>query len=510
MVSSMASAARSVVSSFADVATAQGKISFASQHAQVREFEGATARLAVSTGRDLETVRAGFEKTGVSIGKRPGEVAAWANEVGKLTYNFKGASEAIEGISGLAAQTGRSAEDYRGLAVELGTVGKVAGSTEHAIGVITSQAEKLGVQGGVAAFADQIEGLSDTISQFAVSSERDFAKVTALAGELGKGLSPQAAGRVQQQAFGALSSDPLGWERFLGHGILDKQGHVEDPTKVMKEITEKTKKRYGKDALRVLRLNFGAETGSALFNADYGEATKAAGLAPSKAGGTALGALNATDAGQRNVADAKLAESSRALMGSSTNLGRAADALQKFAASNPFTSTLGVGMGQAAAGFGIGRAGSLAKGLFQGGSKGAIAATEGMAGIGAMGAVFGVAAAGAIGYGIGTIIDNKLGLSDAISKVGFAGKREAGDARASAEVQANTRKRLDRIAQLEAGGMSHGKAIYAADHESTKPIADAVTAGLKAVKFTIVNATGGPIEIADEGAQSLGAGNQGG
>src|SRR5262249_19085061 len=147
-------------------------INFASQHAAVKEFEGATARLAVASGRDLESVRAGFEATGKSIGKRPGEVAAWASEVGKLTYNFKGAGEAIEGLSGLAAETGRSVEDYRGLAITLGSVGKVAGDTGHAVGVIVAQSEKLGVQGGPAAFADQIEALGDTISQFSVNSER--------------------------------------------------------------------------------------------------------------------------------------------------------------------------------------------------------------------------------------------------------------------------------------------------------------------------------------------------
>src|SRR5581483_5312797 len=239
-----------------------------------------------------------------------------------------------------AAETNRSVEDYRGLAVVLGTVGRVGGDTSQVLGVLAAQAEQPGRSGGIAAFAQQIEGLGDVISRFAVGSERDFLRITALASALGRGLSPAAAGRVQQSAFGAIASDPLRWERFLGKKITDEHGQVEHPEEVLAQITEKVKKRYGSNARRVLMLNFGAETGAAMFNADFGAAAKASGLAPSTGAAQAQKAYLETDAGKREVAEAELAKSSIDLMGSSTKLGAAADKLQQWAAHNPISTTI--------------------------------------------------------------------------------------------------------------------------------------------------------------------------
>ena len=342
--SAIGSTARQVIGDLANVATATGKVNFSSLHQQVREFEASSAHLAIASGRDLESVRSEYEATGKAIGKRPAEVAAWATEVGKLTGNFKGAGEAAKGLAGLAAETNRSVEDYRGLAVELATIGHVAGDTTHAVGVLQAQADALGTVGGVAALSGQVEALGDTISHFAGKSEADFLKVTAAAAVLGKGLSDVAARRVQQGALGAVAADPLRWERYVGHQITDEHGQINDPVKVLQEITEKTKRRFGKDARRVLMLNFGAETGAAMFNADFSEAARAAGLSPSSKPQEAQQALNNTDAGKRDVAQAELAASSRALLGSSTMLGSAADKLQQFAAHNPITSTFLTGV----------------------------------------------------------------------------------------------------------------------------------------------------------------------
>jgi hypothetical protein len=500
LASSMAGAARSVVGSFTDVAVAQGKINFASQHAAVREFELATTRLATAAGRDLSGVQQEFNRVGVAIGKRPAEVAAWASEVGKLTYNFDSAGKAIEGLSGLAASTGRDVEEYRGLAVVLGSVGKVAGDTTRAVGLMAAQADALGVQGGVAAFADQIEALGGTISLMSINSERDLGKVTALAATLGKGLGAQAAGRVQQQALGALTADPLRWERFLGHSVLDKSGHVQDPTQVLKEITAKAKARYGADAQRVLRLNFGAETGSALFNADFSSAERAAGLTPSTKPKTLQSALIGSAAGQREVAKAQLDVSSQKLLDSSSALGRAADALQKFAASNPFASTLGTAVTESVAGFAVGKAGTLAKGLFQGGSKGAINVTQGLAGVGAVGAGLAVAGAGALGVGAGYLAGKGLLALDEKYGKGASdrAKLSAMDAETAKLKAERDRVRAERgLPKLGAGG-------------DAKDLQDAVKAGFKEAKITIVNMTGGPIEVAEGAAQSPAAGSQAG
>jgi hypothetical protein len=347
--SSIGDAARVVATDLANVALSAGKVSLSQQFQQVRDFESSTAHLAVASRRDLESVRAEYEQTGISIGKRPAEVAAWSSEVGKLTYNLDGAGKGMRGIAGLAAETGRAVTDYRGLAVELGTVGHVAGDTTHVIGMLNAQADAMGNAGGVAAFADQIEGLTDTISHFRMTSEADFTRVTALSAELGKGLSAQAASRVQQSAFGAIASDPMGWSRYLGHDITDEHGQVKDPTKVLEQITNRIKHTYGKDSRRMLMLQFGSETGAALYNADFKHAAELANVTPNDKADKARQELNGTDAGKRAVAEAELSASARDLLGSSHLLGQAADAMQKFASHNPLTSTfvataLGSGM----------------------------------------------------------------------------------------------------------------------------------------------------------------------
>ncbi len=344
------SATRSILGDLGSIVSAQGKVNFASQHQQVLAFEMATARMAVSVHGNTEAMRAGFEATGAAIGRRPGEVAAWTAEVGKLTYNFHGAGEAMRGVNGLAAETGRTAEDYRGLAVELGTVGGVAGDTTHAIGGIVAQSEALKNQGGIAAFADQVQGLESVVSHMAQMSEKEFLRVTAAAGVLGKGLNPQGAQRVQQAALGFVQGHVQDLERYLGHEVTDKNGQVTGDSAVQNliEYRNKTLAQYGGDkgkVRKVLANTLGSyETAAAVMNLDEGELKRTQALTASNTPQAAQAAFNATDAGKRNLAEAQLATAARDLTGSASMLGRAADALQQFAAAHPLLSTAATGI----------------------------------------------------------------------------------------------------------------------------------------------------------------------
>ncbi len=508
----MGEAARSVAMDAANIALSFGKINLAQQHSQVRDFENSTAHLAVATGQCLESVRAGFEETGKAIGKRPQEVAAWSTEVGKLTYNFRGAAEGIKGMSALAAETGRSVDDYKGLAVTLATVGSVTGDTTHALGVMQAQADAVNTSGGIAAFADQVEGLRETISHFAIKSEADFLKVTAAASALGKGLSPAAAGRVQQSALGAVAADPLRWERYLGHGIMDDHGQVEDPTKVLKEITEKTKNRYGKDARRVLMLNFGAETGAAMYGANYDEAAKAAGMAPKQTAAEKQAEYLKTDAGKREVAEATLAESSRALMGSSTKLGQAADAMQQFAAHNPLTATLvatALGTGMSSAMSGLTKILSTLAGAPKVGGLGGLGKMGGVVGAGLAGLVVGAETGEYLADNYGDEIDQATGDPYGTQSK----KRELADATANlnrAKYFRDAKKGITASAGIwESLGIEGAPGTGVQKLDATG-IEKAITDGLKNWKPVIQNSSGGPVEVAGAASQSSAAGGQGG
>jgi hypothetical protein len=539
--SSITSALGGVARSLADVALQSGKVNFASQHEQVKQFESSTAHMAVAMGRNFDSVRSGIEATGISIGKQPQAVTNWIQEVGKLTYSFGGASESIKGMAGLAAETGRSVEDYRGLAVVLGTVGHVAGDTTGAVGMLAAQADKFGVQGGVAAFADQIESLGDTLSNFSIKSEQDFLKVTAAAAALGKGLDPINAKKAQQSIFGQIASDPVGWSRYLGKDILDKEtGLVKDPAKVAAEIQDKLKREHGHDlGLRIAREKFGAVAGTRFYNADLaGAAATGAGLEQSKAPQGALAEFLGSDAGKRDVASATLATSARDLMGSSTLLGKAADALHHFAASNPIASTLGSTVAGGTVSSIMTTLGSNMGGL----NTSVSSATKSM---GNLGTATSLAAAAFAGWQIGTALDKQFGISDALSGTGKHSRvkedSDKADVEADREVKrrtAETRERIARGKQLVGvGGLTAEEAVagrgaaqaasgeamagggenavhammeilrgQGKDEALAEKIARAMVDAMAAQTFTIVNATETPIAVTNKTKRTPAAG----
>lgn len=519
--SAIGAAAQSVVTDLGNVALSQGKVNFASQHQQVREFESASAHMAVAMGRDLSSVRSSLESTGAAIGKRPLEVAKWASEVGKLTYNFDGAAEAMKGIAGLAAQTGRSTDDYRGLAAELGTVGKVGGDTTAAIAALTAQANALRTKGGVAAFAGQVEGLEDVISRFGISSTAEFLKVTAAAGALTAGLNDVTARRVQQSTFGTIANNPLGWGRFLGRDLTNAQGQVEHPEKVMEEIAERFKRQYGqRGAKEALQYNFGTEGGAAIFTRYLTKEGREAGAKAAAAAGTsaatqgpALGELLGTDAGKRDVAGSKADVAARDLMGSASLLGGAADALQRWASTNPITTTVvATALGTGASSF-MSSFGKSISTMMGGGGEG-----------------------GAAGGAVDLVTKGKGG-KDLLKYAGFLGLAAAGEKvaeNAVLDTRASTwQKSLGVGKALDLGGMSAGDMLelardpqklgkFLADQASASQgggasggggLSDDAVAKLRAafsdgIKIEVSNASDTPITATVKGGHSSAAGSQ--
>src|ERR1043166_7557250 len=120
---SITSALTGVTHSLADVALASGRVNFSSQHEQVKQFEAATAHMAVAMGRDIESLRSEFISLGKEIAMRPEQMLAWSQAVGKVTYSFDDAKKALGGVASLAAETGRNAEEYQGIAVQLNRMG---------------------------------------------------------------------------------------------------------------------------------------------------------------------------------------------------------------------------------------------------------------------------------------------------------------------------------------------------------------------------------------------------
>ncbi len=534
---------RAVTGELANVALAQGKVNFSQQHGQVRELEATTARFAIAYNRDLESVRATTEAVGVAIGKRPREVAAWTSEVQRLTYGTMDATKAIASMSALAAATGRDVGDYKDLAAQLGQIGVKGEDVADVIGTIKAQSEELKTVGGVAALADQFTAASDAVTRLSGHGKDAALQLSALFGTLGKGLDPAAQARVGTQAIGMLTSDPRRWERFLGRNILDEQGHVQDPARVYQEIFQKARREFGggQTLRNVMIENFGPELGMSILNAGktgrFDQVGKLAALAPSTSLAESQRKLLATDAGQRSVAEAQLEVSARNLLGSSTALGRAADALQKFASENPVTSTvLSTTAGNLIP--------SVLKKVFPSvlPAAGAVPAAGG--GVGALGAGAGAAVPAAAALAA-TVVHNEMldttteaakqffektpgelfmgrkravqhwyggatfeDVTDPIEQhkaaaayrqsIGFtpgvAGVlRRSGFAVGTPEAQGAI------TSELRREGKSEADARY---------LAEVIGGALKGVKFTVINASGGPVDVVAEGGFSVDAGNQ--
>lgn len=533
-------AVQGIVSDLGHVVTVAGAISFSGSVERVRAFEDSTARMGVASKRSIESVRAGFEQLAADTATKPEEVAAWTSQVGRLTYSYEGASQALRGMQEEALASGRSLQELGPLAATLHNVGKVSGDVGHALGVINAQAEALHTVGGPSALKDQIVGLAEVSSHFAIQSEKDFAKVTALAAGLGSGLSPAAAGRVQQQALSSLTSDPLGWERYLGHRITDEHGQVTDPTKALREIVEKTKRHYGKDARRVLQLNFGAETGAAMYGADWG-AIGRAGAVEAAAPSGALDRFKQTDAGKRAVDEAKKAAAMRGVVGSQSLLGQASDAFGHFAADHPIAAAVSGQVGTRLLGSGV----KGLMGMFSGGASTATGAGEAALGAGAGMTTLagGTLLAGILGTGktlmeLGEASRAKQGfINKALSReeaTGLATRAKAAEDEAAsqrspgmqaaieAERAMQERERTKRQSQAAfapaAAAPAHDAQLKAmidqlmkqgASRELAQETAKALAGELRSspMTFTVINATGGPVDVV-QGEKSSGAGAQ--
>jgi len=536
--SAMASMGKGITDTFkqvtSDVArgiTAFAAFDFAQQIRSSMEFKESVARMSVVAGQSSEQLTGKFKAQEQAILSGRKENEAFAATMGRLTYDYRNAAQAADslGIEALAAN--------RSLA-EMSGIGKVVheslGSFDglpDALGKIRTQAQALGTLGGPDALRDQVEALSGAISHLSIKGSEDFSKVTALAGALGKGLRPEQASRVQQAVFGAITSDPRRFERFLGHKITDAQGHVEDPLAVAEEIQSKAKQRYGRNAGRIMGLNFGAEAGAAWMNADFAAARAAADRAPSKGAQRAVDKFKQTTEGQ-TVAD------QIAMRGGQMDIGESMDPLARkfisFAGQHPLaaaaTALLGPGLAAKGAGFlfGKGLGAVFGSGTAGSGGAGAAAGAAGLTGAGVLGFGAGLGIVGASALATGKVLTevgedrDKMGgryLSENSGVPGLAQSQVAQIARSASRAKneqgflaglpgplleaINKSPDLQQVAAGAYGGQIDESKLTAAMKE-------AVRAAIKegGFKITIVNGTDGPLEALDEQGAQAAAGAQ--
>lgn len=401
--SAIGSAVQGVLSDLGHVVSAAGAINFASSIAQVQRFEDAVTRLGVGSGRSIAEVQGNMNALGRSIGEMPDATAGWVTAVGQLTYSYEGAAEAAKGMAEYAALTGQTLSQVQGLAVALGQSGLAAGDTAGAMGTMVAQARALNTVGGPKALVDMFQHMQGQVSQLAASD--GINKVGALMAGFGgpKGFTPQQRERALSGVMGKIESDPLGFERFLGHSIRDEYGHIKDMTGTIKELGQYA----GKGAYQKQRMEFtvGAESNAALLHTDWKAIADAEKMNPSDEAAAALDRAKSSAAGKRQAAEIGKSIAMQGSVGSDSLLGKAQQYVRELASDNPLLTGAGLLVGGKLAGS---AASGLGSALFGGGGGAAAAggggaAATGGAGGGGLLAGFAGPALAAAGLGLGFI-----------------------------------------------------------------------------------------------------------
>jgi len=354
--------------------TALNTISFAQAIQQNREYQQSLARMSYGAGKSTADLRSNIRGVANATLEDERVTQAWAKSVGLVTGNYSQAIEMSKAYSAEALATGEDLADFTQTASNLSlSFGlKDASSVTKELETIRSMAQSVGTTGGPVALRQQIEALLGPSTQLAVATEEQRKKLEAWAAAIGKGYTPQQAGRVQQQLASFVEGNARGISRQLGHNVLDEQGHVQDLPKVVSEMRQVLQRKYGKNARSVATSLYGNEAAYAMFNFDQNSYEAALAAKPGDAGKQALEQYRRSDEGRQKSAQLR---SDQARRDAAQALSPAMTAYQEFAANHPYAS-LALGLGGGGIGTTLLKHG--AKALFRGAlGAGSTGAAEG-------------------------------------------------------------------------------------------------------------------------------------
>lgn len=395
-----------------------------------RAYREEVTRFGAAAGTSVGATRQAFETVSKMTLEGESTIAAWSKGVGRLTYDYAGAVISAKALHDESVATGKSFEEMGQLGVTLNQSLGVTDDMSKALGTIRAQADALGTIGGVSAFQDQIQALGGTFANMAVQSDEARNRVTALAGLLGRGYSPQQAQRVQSSVLGALSGNATTIEYETGVNILNEKGEV-DPTKLGQALPKIQQfynrhipKRWRHQAYRQL---FGNDLAASAFErGDFSEETIArfAEVSPSEHAGRVADRFADSAAGR---ARSNELQANRVMRQSLESVVELQDKYNAQFANNPMAGMAVSQLAQATLRWGAGRLQGLMGDAGESVAGGAAAEAGGMASaeVGLTGFTVGLGAAtlalGTLAVGIaGTVkVLHDLGEASA-KKQGFA------------------------------------------------------------------------------------------
>lgn len=460
-------------------------------------FRDSVAALAVMAGKGEEAVgglREQIHKVSLASVQMQTDVTEALAAFVEKTGNIEVARKNLELYGKVATATGASMKDVALVGAELADKLKITdrGQQGLAFGILAAQSKAGAVEiRDLATKAPKI--FSSASAMFGVEAIEGLRGTGALAQVYAKayggtGTSANIATSIQN-TFTDIIKNRDRVERTIGHSIKG-----EDPYEIIKELVRAT----GGDTEKLIKhgktgvFNIQALRGINILADEYRRTGKFGTFDTFKnvTGGEAL--IDRDFAIRANTGQAKLNAAQAATFKSSdVNLGDKFDALAnhagKLAAAFDWAtrnlaltaSALTVGL------LGKSMAGSVLGSALRGGPLGVqhvyIAGAAPGVGLGAgnaqqfgnkAAAAFGVLAAASIGYAIGTILEQKFGISGKVAKVAgditgqstgrLLDEQDASNAQAK-KLSAAKAERDARVKYYESKGMSHGEAVASAD-----------------------------------------------
>ncbi len=385
---------RQTASDVARGVTAFAAFDLGSRIPSVIQYREEVARLSVVAGQSAESMRDKFAAQEKQTLQSRQANEEFAKSFGRLTYNYKDATEAAAALGNEAIASNRSLSEMAGVGKVIYDATQKISAAPEVLGRIRAQADALKTVGGVDALRDQFEGLGGVIARMSTQTPEQLGRFSASVAAIGKGLRPEQAKEAQQSIMGKVFGDTRATDRFLrsagelkkGESILDEYGQVKDASATLAAYQRAWREQAGSmgESKRLSRMYFGDVGGASFMRAQFDEVQ---GLAPSTGADDAAAKLRTSEEGKRKQAQL-------ATRGAQDDMAAktlpAVDAVLGFARDNPLTAGIGalVGPGLAAKGIGWGLS-AAGSALFGGGA----AAAGGGAAAGAL-AAGGAGAAG--------------------------------------------------------------------------------------------------------------------
>lgn len=536
---------KSVSSDITRGITAFAAFDFAGRIPSVIQYREEVARLSVVAGKSSQELREHFAKQEAATMQARSSNEQFSRSFGRLTYNYSDATKAAGALADEAIAANRSIGEMSGIGkVIVETTGSIDNAA-GALGRMRAQADALGVKGGPDALRDQVEALSNAISDMAVHSEKDLGKVTARFAEMGAGLNPHQQSRVNQQLSSGIMGRGLAadyWYRYTGalkpgESVFDKEGHWRtDVDMYAMEQKAYLKMAHGNKRLaqQYATSQYGPEAAAQLFQYDPKRAATAGEFGDNTSAKRIADMYRTSEEGKRHLAQIQARGKQEDVAGEALPL---VDKVLDFARESPVLAGIGAlvgpGLVNQGIGWGIGRVGRALAPTGVQALKGRIAAgTAGRAAAAAAGRTAAMEAAAEGGWltlkgglgkralgGLGTVLGiggEAMSLANPVlNTMAIGGFLEANseEGRQFKENKAQyleenqstisaEREMMARRTGMQASGTTADKAMAAYDsmveHGASPEEAEALVKALIEkieVQVTVINQTGGPVAV---------------